>query len=280
MRARDRSPAARRASVAANAHGPPAHVAAAMRVEKRRLVEQGMADAAVAPVEQHQSVGRAAEIAGMEIAVHQRVRQSARCDLGKAPRQTGDEAIERCRIVRRELAARALDHAGISRRSAPPRASRAVRSPQAFRGGRSTTPAGRPAGSPCRAAVAAPPRTCPRPESRRAGRGRHRARATRGTASPASASSTRPSCAKNGGTTFSHTVCPPTGMRQTLDRFQLRTWTGAPGQRDAVRVEHGFRPGEIGRRPAGLGIGLPQRVPVEPPVPRFGRHGFCRTSAR
>ena len=84
-----------------------------------------------------------------------------------------------------------------------------------------------------------------------------------------------PSWAKNGGTTFSHAICPATGMRQTLDRFQLRICTGALGKRHAVPVEDRYRPGKVGRRPARLGIGLPQFMAGEPAVPRLGRNGVA-----
>ena len=130
-----------------------------------------------------------------------------------------------------------------------------------------------------REVAAAPPRTGPRPESRRAARGRHRARAIAAPASPARAASTRPSWAKNGGTTFSHAVCPATGMRQTLDRFQLRICTGVPASAMPCAVEHGSRPGKVGRRPARLGIGHAAADAVELAVHGSAGTGFA-TSAR
>ena len=51
---------------------------------------------------------------------------------------------------------------------------------------------------------------------------------TRGVGWPASVSSNRPSWAKNGGTTFSHSVPALEGRRQRLDRFQVRICSGRP----------------------------------------------------
>ena len=51
----------------------------------------------------------------------------------------------------------------------------------------------------------------------------------RGTASPWSRRSIAPSCAKNGGTAFSHADAPSaSGSRQMLDRFQLRICSAGP----------------------------------------------------
>src|SRR6185437_9687736 len=59
--------------------------------EEGRLVQQGMADAAVAPVEQGERTALAAEIAGMEVAVDEGIGEAAGGNLREAG---GQAALE------------------------------------------------------------------------------------------------------------------------------------------------------------------------------------------
>ena len=60
-------------------------------VEEGRLIQQRMADAAVAPVEQRECPIVAAEIAGMEIAMDERVGETAGGHAGEAGGQAAQE---------------------------------------------------------------------------------------------------------------------------------------------------------------------------------------------
>ncbi len=79
-------------------------------LEECGLVQQGMADAAVAPVEQGEGAAVAAEITGMEIAMDERVGEAAGCQLDKAARQTAQELVERGAVVGEKAVGRPLDH--------------------------------------------------------------------------------------------------------------------------------------------------------------------------
>ena len=106
-------------------------------VEERRLIEEGMTDTAVAPVQQRQRRPPAADIAGVEVAVDERVRKPGRANRFESLRQ----------IARHRRAPAARAHASpalpeqAARRPGPP--SRAAARPAARPSARVTASARR-----------------------------------------------------------------------------------------------------------------------------------------
>ena len=67
--------------------------------EERRLVQQRVSDAAVAPIQQDEAARVASNVARMKISVDQPIGQAARVDRGQAGRQIRDKAFERRAIA-------------------------------------------------------------------------------------------------------------------------------------------------------------------------------------
>src|SRR4051794_35700611 len=86
------------------------------RIKKNRLGQQGMAHAAVTPVQQCQIPSIAAKIAWMEVAVDQRVLKTASGHIVEAAGKPAYKVRERYAILRGDFLARPLDH--VSDRSA------------------------------------------------------------------------------------------------------------------------------------------------------------------
>ena len=77
--------------------------------EERRLVEERVPDAGVAPVEQRERRPVAADIARMEVAVDHRVGQAAGRHRGEPGREIGDEGAKRRAVPVAQCVALALD---------------------------------------------------------------------------------------------------------------------------------------------------------------------------
>jgi hypothetical protein len=80
--------------------------------EKRRHVEHRVPDPAIAPVEEDQRTRLTSDVAGVEVTVDDRVRETARLDRGEAPWQVRDERLELAAVVDCELVAATLDKCG------------------------------------------------------------------------------------------------------------------------------------------------------------------------
>ena len=192
----------------------------------------------------------------------------------KRLRQAGDKTVEQ-RWRHRPGDRRACGRAHrISPPSEPARASRASRAPAARRAGGATPFAWRPAASPSPEVAAAPPRKGRRRELRRAAPGRHHARAI---AAPAPPPRLR-ECGPHGRRMAAPLSATPSARRPGC----ARRWTGSscgfaggvPASAMPLLSSTDLCPGKVGRRPAGLGIGMPQRMPIEPPV-----HGSAGTGS-
>src|SRR5437660_1576158 len=80
--------------------------------EQGGLIQQGMADAAVAPVQQCQSPAIAAEIAWMKVAMDQGVPDSACGYILEPAGKPADKLRKHRAILRRDFVARPLDDVG------------------------------------------------------------------------------------------------------------------------------------------------------------------------
>ena len=202
-----------------------------------------MADSAVAPVEQHEPLVVTDHVAGMEVAVHQRLRHSAGGDVGEALRQRGDQRLE-------------------------PRSDRHVKARRASRDGSRRPRAkrfGPPVGNPERQQLlrtAHPLDLQSDQQVHHAHKQRQRgvvlilavdlleehARAVvrdqRRHHGGSSGASIRPSWAKNGGTTLSQAAPDEVGSRHRLERFHERIcWPGRCAACHARRAPRRPTPG-------------------------------------
>ena len=205
--------------------------------EEGRLVQQGMADAAVAPVEQRQPAGRAAEIARVAIGIERACTAICRsATSAELARQIGDEGGRAARHRRRGDTPRdAIEQRWLSPQFRRARARSG--NPIALLGRPDT---GRHRRDACMATgqrdrggleqlqqrrlvrVLAPGRSSrQRPAAMVPERWWRRPRC-QGCENAALMSEERQHHLQP------RRCCPATGMRQTLDRFQLRICTGAP----------------------------------------------------
>ena len=90
-------------------------------VEKCRLIQQGVANAGIAPIKQRQGITASSKIAWMEIAVDKRVVETAGVNRGKSLRKVAKKSFEHLMVVDRQVVLGPIKHVAYQRtESAPP----------------------------------------------------------------------------------------------------------------------------------------------------------------